>query len=240
MNYRIDPIVGINLKTVDFALIKKIMSSPKISDKQKTQFLRSNRVQISNVMKEKITSSEFRDMMKNRPLQKFRPIKNSFTKAVDKRLLAQSLGILPNEVAGYTKEVAKELMKINAKSLISPETIDKMKTYVYRHGTKDEVIQFLDYELSQAKDLIKTLYSTLEYYSGGVADYYIRPIHRMDNATLVKTYNVIDKNLKVASECGQVTDADRLKLAEWSLIRIYEIQNNSKLINAIKTYNELK
>ena len=33
---------------------------------------------------------------------------------------------------------------------------------------------------------------------------------------------------------------DSKKISKWALIRIYKIQNNSKLINAIKTYKVLK
>ena len=117
--------------------------------------------------------------------------------------------------------------------------MDMLKTYVYRHGSKDELVAFLDYELTQTKDVAKTLYRTLEYYSGGVADYFIRPIHRMDNKTLVKIYNVIDKNIKEAVSIGEISDADSKKIAKWALIKIYQIQNNSKLINAIKTYKTL-
>ena len=119
------------------------------------------------------------------------------------------------------------------------ETMEKLKTYVYRHGSKDELVNFLDYELQKSKDLTKSLYHTLEYYSGGVADYFLRPIHRMDNKTLVKIYRIIDKNIKHSLACGDMSDAHSKKLAKWALVRIYQIQNNSKLINAIKTYRTL-
>ena len=118
--------------------------------------------------------------------------------------------------------------------------MEMLKTYVYRHGSKDELVAFLDYELNKVTDIEKTLYRTLEYYSGGIADYFIRPIHRMDNKTLIKIYNVINKNIQQARDNGRISDERSEKIAKWALIQIYRIQNNSKFINAIKTYKNLK
>ena len=118
--------------------------------------------------------------------------------------------------------------------------LETIKTYVYRHGSKDELVSFLDYELSRADQLDKALYRTLKYHSGGVADYFIRPIHRMDNKTLIRVYDVVNKNIKKAQQAGKLSDAESKKVAKWALIQIYRIQNNSKLINAIKTYKTLK
>ena len=118
--------------------------------------------------------------------------------------------------------------------------MDMLKTYVYRHGSKDELVAFLDYELTQSKNLTESLYRTLNYYSGGIADYFIRPIHRMDNNTLIKVYRIIDKHIKKSITEGNLTDADSKLVAKWALVQIYKIQNNSKLINAIKTYKNLK
>ena len=107
-------------------------------------------------------------------------------------------------------------------------------------GISYELVTFLDYELTVAKDTVKCLYKNLQYYSGGIADYFIRPIHRMDNKTLVKVYNVINKGIKSAEKNGEISDSESKKLAKWALVQIYNIQNNSKLINAIKTYETLK
>ena len=63
---------------------------------------------------------------------------------------------------------------------------------------------------------------------------------RMDNKTLIKIFQIINKNIKQSKSTGQLSDVRAKKLAKWALIRIYQIQNNSKLINAIKTYNVLK
>ena len=115
-----------------------------------------------------------------------------------------------------------------------------IKTYVYRHGSKEEVVAFLDYELSKAIDIEKCLYRTFQYYSGGVADYFIRPIHRMNNKTLIHLFQVVNKNIKLAKTERRISDERCEKIAKWALIQIYKIQNNSKFINAIKTYKCLK
>ena len=56
---------------------------------------------------------------------------------------------------------------------------------------------------------------------------------------MVRLYNVIDKNLQSAIESGSITKEQYDETARWALVRIYDIQNNSKLINAIKTYKVL-
>ena len=83
------------------------------------------------------------------------------------------------------------------------------------------------------------MYRTLKYHTGGVADYFIRPVHKMSNNTMIQLYNVIDKNMQSAVEKGSITEEEYNKTARWALVRIYDIQNNSKLINAIKTYKVL-
>ena len=226
------------INVIDFDKIYKILTSSKISDAQKTQFIKNNRSAIKKVMLQNITSAEFKTLMDNRVLQKFRPLKNSFTKRGDKILLAKALELPPNQIPQYIKTTTEALNDIDNLSL-PKDKIDMLKAYVYRHGSKDELVAFLDYELTKTKDLEKTLYTTLRYHNKGVADYFIRPIHKMDNNTLVKVYRIIDKHIKKARENGQFSDAQSEKIAKWALIQIYKIQNNSKLINAIKTYNTL-
>lgn len=225
---------------LDFNMLMKVLSSSKITESQKTQFLQKNRSQINTIMNISITSADFKILMQKRAIQKFRPIKNSFTKRGDKIILAKALKITPNELPNYIKNTVLAMQDVNKIDFLSTEKMDMLKSYVYRHGSKDELVVFLDYELQKAKDITKTLYKTLEYYSGGVADYFIRPIHRMDNKTLIKVFQVINKNIKQAEATGQLSGVRSKKLAKWALIRIYQIQNNSKLINAIKTYNVLK
>ena len=61
----------------------------------------------------------------------------------------------------------------------------------------------------------------------------------MDNKTLVKIYRMVDKHIKSCKLNGEISEAESEKIAKWALMRIYKIQNNSKLINAIKTYKTL-
>ena len=97
----------------------------------------------------------------------------------------------------------------------------------------------LDQELTLAKDKLQTLYSTLEYNTGGVADYFTRPIHRMDNTTLVTIYSVVNKHLDKMVKDNKLSAEQHDDTSQWALIQIYRIQNNSKLIRDYKAYKEL-
>lgn len=217
--------------------IYEILSSPKLTDKQKAEFIRQNEFELKAKIKEEITPSEFKELMQNRPLMRFRPLKNSFTKRGDSILLAKALGIEPKEIRNYINTIINNRFETNNIDYL--KNIDKVKTYIYRHGTKRDVIAFLNFELSDAEHTLEKLYKTLEDNSGGLADYFSRPIHRMDNSTLRKLYNTIDKNLKNAQAKGYI-DKDTLNsTSEWALVRIYQIQNNSKIIRALEIYNKL-
>ena len=229
-DFKVQPITAIN--------IQRVLSSTKLTDAQKAQFLKENAVAIKEVAKTEITKVEFAQMMKERPLIRFRPFKNSFTKRGDRILLAKSLGIEQDELDNYIDKIISE--GLDARHLISKENVEKVKTYIYRHGKKGDVVKFLDYELSDARFTVKKLYKTLEDNSGGMADYFSRPIHRMDNRTLVNLYGVIDKRLRMSKEAGFLTEDECNATAQWALVRIYEIQNNSKLIRAYKLYKDLK
>lgn len=228
--YRVEPL------TVN--KIIKVLSATHISASEKEQFIRANRVEIDSLLAGKINTEAFQRVMKDRPLILFKPLKNSFTKAGDKKILANTLGISPNQVGSFIQGVADDIKSGNIKD-IPKEKLELAKSYAYRHGTKEQVIDFLDYELSSAKDILGVLYRTLSYNAGGTADYFVRPIHRMDNKTMVGLYDIIDKNLKDAKTAGNISEIDRERTAEWALVRIYEIQNNQKLRNAVKLRNKL-
>ena len=227
------------ISSIDINTLQKVLSSREISEAQKTQFIQKNKTEIAYLMSTAISAKEFKYIMKNRPLQKFRPLKNSFTKLGDKKLLAEMLGIPDYEVTEYISEVSENIKKTNELDFWPKNELESIRTYVYRHGSKDQLLSFLDSELKNAKDVISVIYRTLEYNAGGIADYFIRPIHKMDNKTLVKLYHIIDKNLETAEQNGSVSMVDRARISKWALIKIYSIQNNNKLINAIKTYKVL-
>ena len=224
---------------VDLDTIHRVLSSNKISEGEKTEFLNRNSVQINEILDKKISSKEYENMMQNRPLKKFKPLKNSYTKRGDKILLAKTLEIEPSQVESYIKEASDKINIAENVSDLKSSEYDTMQTYVFRHGTKEQVLTFLDYELSTAKDLLKELYSTLKYNTNGLADYYSRPIHRMNNSELIKIYGIVDNHLTLARENGQINDIQKEETAEWALTKIYQIQNNSKLRNAIKLYGSL-
>ena len=228
-----------SIKTIDLNTVQRVLSSNQISDSQKHDFIRRNKTAIQQALDVKLTGTEFRSLMKYRPLRKFRFIKNSITKRGDKILLAETLGMEPCELDDYIENIEESLAEIDKLSFLPKDKLDSIKTYIYRHGSKDGIVNFLDYELKTSKDILKTLYETLDYHSDGLADYFIRPIHRMTNKTLVKLYNVIDKNLENARSTGNISEEEKNEAAKWALIRIYQIQNNSQFINAIKTYKIL-
>ena len=228
-----------NITTIDLPTIHKILSSTSISERQKENFVRQHASQISQVFQAHISLAEYKFIMRNRPLRKFRFLKNAITKRGDKIFLAETLGVDPAELDDYIGDVEDAITDFDKLSFLPKDKLDAIKTYIYRHGSKDEIVSFLDYELKTAKDVIKTLYRTLKYHTGGVADYFIRPVHKMSNNTMIQLYNVIDKNMQSAIEKGSITKEEYDETARWALVRIYDIQNNSKLINAIKTYKVL-
>lgn len=240
---KIDKIDKINpVGNLDLYKVREVITSSKITTDQKIKFIKKNHSEISHLVDEKISSSDFKTIMNNRPLILFKPLKNSYTKAGDKKLLAIALGIKPNEVDNYIKNInlqVRSMQDINTMG-ISKDNYEEVKTYIFRHGEKEQVINFLDYELSHAKNILHVLYHTLEYNSGGVADYFIRPIHRLDNGTMLGIYNVVDKNLKAGRASGKISDVQAQETAEWALTRIYKIQNNQRLQNAIKLKKELE
>lgn len=243
MGMKINKIDIINpVGNLDLYKVHEVITSSKITTDQKIKFIKKNHSEIKHLVDEKISGSDFRAIMKNRPLIIFKPIKNSYTKAGDKKLLAIALGIEPINVDGYIKNMTlqvRSMQDLNSMG-ISKDKYDEVKTYVFRHGTKEQVINYLDYELAHAKDILQMLYHILEYNSGGVADYFIRPIHRLDNGTMLGIYNTINKNLKSSEKAGKISDVEAQETAEWALARIYKIQNNQKLKNALELRNKLE
>ena len=172
------------IDSIDNVTLQRILSSAKLTDTQKAEFIRKNSATIKNIMKTEISKSEFSEMMKGRPLVRLRPLKNSFTKKGDTILLAKSLGLQERDIKKYINSIIATDFEIQ--NTRDKDNIEKVKAYVYRHGSKDQVVRFLEYELSDVKTTLAKLYKTLEDNSGGLADYFSRPIHRMDNNTLRK------------------------------------------------------
>lgn len=222
------------IEKINPQLIHEVLRSNKITQNEKVQFLRKNSNEIKSTLNITPTSEEYNKIMENRPLIKYRPLKNSFTKRGDKILLAKSLNIPVNDVDDYIKKVQESMNKLNKMDFLPISTQEALKTYIYRHGSAEQLVTFFDYELLKSKDKLKTLYKNLEYNNNGVADYFIRPIHRMSNKTLIDLYRVVDKNLKLAQNEGLINQKQNLETSEWVLKRIYQIQQNSKFKNSLK------
>ena len=230
-----DKITAIN--SIDTILLSKVLTSEKLTDNQKAEFLKNNAKAIKELVKAEISRAEFKKIMQNRPLIRFRPLKNSFTKKGDDIMLAKALNIEKNEIKKFITTIIEN--KFEIKNSQDKENIEKTKTYVYRHGTRDQIVSFLEYELSDVKTTLQKLYKTLEYNSGGLADYFSRPIHRMSNITLSKLYNTIDKSLHACEKAGVITKKELNSTSQWALVKIYQIQNNSKLLKAYEIYKDL-
>ena len=217
--------------------VYKVLSSNKISDSQKAEYIRTNSKEIEKLAEKDITKDEFNIIMKNRPLKRGRPLKNSFTKQGDDIILAKSLGIEKAQIPNYINSTINN--NFEETDDISKDNIEQMKTYVYRHGTKEQVLAFLKYELSDAKNTLGNLYRTLDENSGGLASYYTRPIHRMDNTTLRNIYITINNSLENSYNAGYIGSDKLDSVSEWALVRIYQIQNNSRLIRAYNAFKDL-
>jgi len=228
------------ISSLDATKIRQVLTSPKISETEKIQFIRKNSDVIRNTLSISPDAVEYARMMKNRPLEKFKPIKNSFTKRGDKILLSKTLGISPSEVDDYLKNVTETTELTNKLSFLSDDKLSAIKTYAFRHGSTDMVSYFLEYDLKNSRNKVKAIYRNLEYHSGGMADYYIRPIHRMSNKTLINLYQIFDKSIVEAQTKGDINKEESMEISRYAIKRLYEIQNNSKFINSIKTYNALK
>ena len=217
------------------------MTSSRINEAEKIKFLNENHDKIKNLATEKISGTDYEMMIENRPLKLQNPLKNVYIKFVDWKITALALGIKPSEVKQYMGDIVNKLESMeDLKTLgISEDIYKQIKTHVYRMGSKKQVITNLDYELSHSENILDTLYHTLDYNSIGIANYFMFPHRRLDDSTLIKIYNVVDKNLKLSSESGKISETTALEAAEWALAKIYDIQNNQHFKNLVKLKKEL-
>ena len=111
-------------------LIRDVLGSSRITQGEKVQFIRKHSNKIKSTLDIVPSSSEFNKMMETRPLIKYRPLKNSFTKRGDKILLAKSLNISVSEVDDYIKNVQDSLSKLNTLDFLPVSTQDTLKTYI--------------------------------------------------------------------------------------------------------------
>ena len=242
MTNPIDGIHGIGpVGPLDLYKVREIMTSNKITQTEKIKFLNENHATIKSLAEQKISGTDYEMLMESRPLKLQNPLKNVYIKVIDVNITAKALGIKPNEVRGYMGNVVNKLESMeDLKALgISEDVYKQIRTHAYRMGTKKQVITNLDYELHHTENILDSLYHTLDYNSCGIANYFMFPHHRLDNKTLIKIYNVIDKNLKSHTASGKIPETKALQTAEWALAKIYDIQNNQHFQNVIKLRQEL-
>ena len=133
------------INDLNFDKIYNILTSNKITETQKTNFILANRVQIKNIIESSINHVDFKALMQNRTIQKFRPLKNSYTKMGDKIILAKALGIPQDKLPAHIKDLVKKINELEDLNILNPSNMEMIKTYVYRHGSKDEIVTYLDY-----------------------------------------------------------------------------------------------
>lgn len=68
------------ISSIDYIKIQEVLSSTSLTNGQKAEFIKMNSSEIKSTLKLEITKDEFKQLMANRPLIRFRPFKNSFTK----------------------------------------------------------------------------------------------------------------------------------------------------------------
>lgn len=200
------------------------LSEKDIEDIKKLYLLNENN---KNILK--LTNTEYKTLLNKRPLLKFRPLRNSFLKKGDKKLLAASLEIKETQVKNYIYNYIK-----NGFKSLSQDKKEMLNAYVYRHGTKDQALSFFENELSNAKSALKRLYKTLDKNSGGLYYYFERPCHLLDNKTAHSIHTIIKYGLDNAQKQGFVTEDINKTACEWALRQIYDIQSNQKLREALK------
>lgn len=113
-----------------------------------------------------------------------------------------------------------------------------MEPYIYRHGSKEQLINYMKLQLSDAKSALKQLYNILDNECGGLYSYFERPIHVLDNRSVIKMHNIIKDGLGEAHKQGYITQDCYDRNVQWALEKIYEIQSNTSLREALRIVKE--
>lgn len=239
MSIRIEPI-KIGVYTVDE--ISKLKGVKELSQKEVDDIEKFYLLQKSNAKALHMTKNEYQSLLKQRPLLRYRPLKNSFLQKGDKKLLAAGLDIDNVNVNKYIESIVEsnfDIQEANKNmdvdfSTLTPDRLQMIKDYIYRHGAKEQAMALFENELSDASSALQRLYKTLRKESGGVFDYFDRPCHLLDNKTAHKMHNVIKYSLDEAQQSGFITEDVNKTACEWALKQIYAIQSNQNLREALK------
>ena len=261
--------------------VKETLST---ENNSKTQKLQNNTYTIvESVVKDTITKGnyipslciskkEYESIVNKRPLIKFRPLRNSLIKSIDKTLLAESFGVSKAEVdkiidetlqymiyrnpvsmyynpnqkleLSYTKDMFEKLMlerkiidshEINKQELLFyEEQSSVIIPYVYRHGTKNQLIETMKMQLSDAKSVLKQLYNILNNECYSLYSYFERPIHALDNRSIIKMEKIIGDGLSEAHKKGYLSEDMYTQNVQWALDKIYSIQSDTSLREAFR------
>lgn len=196
----------------------------------------------------KMAANEYKALIKARPLIKYKPIKNSFAKRVDRGLLAEGLNIPEEDIETYIQGVIDknfvenyQVELSNCKKTIKQEEINMARTYVYRHGKQQQVLSYLDNELQTSGNILKTMYDTLNDELTGVASYYYRPCHPLSRDRAKEMYEIFTKHINKAHKSGQINKETALKTAQDALDIIIKIQDNPDVRQAFRfVWNKVK
>ena len=114
------------------------------------------------------------------------------------------------------------------------ERADLIEPYIYRHGSKKQLTEYMKLELSDAKSALKKLYNILDTEGRGLLSYFARPIHVCDNRTLKKMQHIVKDGLANARDKGYITDDVYEQNVEWAIQKIYDIQSDNNLRSILK------
>ncbi len=196
----------------------------------------------------RMAANEYKALIKARPLIKYKPLKNSFAKRVDKRLLAEGLDISEADVEKYIQGVIDknfdekyQVELSNCKKTIKQEEINMARAYVYRHGKQEQVLSYLDNELTTSGNVLKTMYETLNNELTGVASYYYRPCHPLSQDRAKQMYEIFTKYIDKEHKAGKINEEVALKTAQDALNIIIKIQDNPDVRQAFRfVWNKVK
>ena len=166
--------------------VNKVLATNKLTNEQKFQFLKENMAVIKSFNREEINMHELKEILKTRPLIRFRPLKNSFTKQGDKKLLSKALGIEPSQVDGYINSMVKNgyISSSEADSAYNEELI-------FKKGEDDNglkmVMYYQDAVYNELKDLEEKYYNIVKKYTKKID--FISKIFRSDAALSCVNFN---------------------------------------------------
>lgn len=145
----------------------------------------------------------------------------------------------------YTEEIFRQIMEKQnitkeedikqQEQLFYQQPIGIMGDYIYRHGNKTQLINYMKLQLSDAKSMLKQLYNILDTECGSLLSYFIRPIHVLDNHSVVKMHKIVKDGLSEAQNRGFISKEEYSQNVQWALEKIYAIQSNTTLREALKT-----